>query len=268
MNVHNGYTGQGIGGGRGARAPVPSRDIGGGVRAAALLDVLPELGEALEPDQWRHARVHSLVQIEGFDTGPWIPHLTRREAGPQTAVLIASGLLVREVAIGERCFAELLGAGDLVYPWAPRTGASVPEGGWRALLPGTLAVVDEPLFARIARYPSLTLGLARLSTRRGRFLAALAITRRLRRVEPRLLFLFALLAERWGRVTPEGVALHLPLNHELLARLVGSRRPAVTTAVGRLRERSLISQLPDGWLLAADQTAADALELSPSAPVP
>jgi len=267
MNVHNGFAGREIGAGRGPGAPVPARDIGGGVRAASLLDVLPELGDGLDTSTWRKARVRSLVQIEAFEPGPWIPHLTRRAGRPQTALLIASGLLVREVELGERCFAELLGGGDLIYPWAPRTGASAPEGRWRALHGGTLAVVDELLLGRIAPYPSLTLALARLSARRGRFLAALAITRRLRRVEPRLLFLFALLAERWGRVTPEGIVLRLPLNHELLARLIGTRRPAVTTAVGQLRERSMLTQLPDGWLLASDQTAADALDLPrPTAP--
>jgi hypothetical protein len=266
MNVHNGYAGREIGAGRGPGAPVPARDIGGGVRAASLLDVMPELGDSLDAGAWRQARVRSLVQIEGFEEGPWVPHLTRRTAHPQTALLIASGLLVGEVEIGERCFAELLGPGDLIYPWAPRTGASVPDRQWRALVPGTLAVVDEFLFGRIAPYPSLILGLARLSARRARFLAALAITRRLRRVEPRLLLLFGLLAERWGRVTPDGIVVRLPLNHELLARLVGTRRPAVTTAIGRLRKRALLTQLPDGWLLAADQTLAASLELPPSTP--
>lgn len=231
-----------------------------GLRAAALLDLVPELGWDLEPAHWTRARSRSLVQIEPFPAGEWVPQVSHRHGRPDTALLVAGGVLVREVEFGARSFAELLGTGDLIHPWAARTGASTPDGKWRALLPGTLAVVDEVLLARVACYPSISLGLARLATRRGRFLAALAITRRLRRVEPRLLFLFALLAERWGRVTPDGVVIRLPLNHELLASLVGARRPAVTTALGHLRERGALAQLSEAWLLSIDQTAAMAFE--------
>ena len=258
--MENRYAGWEFGAGRGPSAPVPARDIGGGVRAAALLDLLPELGDELSPSDWSRARLSSLVQIESFGTGEWVPHVTRRHCRPDTALLLTGGLLVRELEVAGRSFAELLGVGDVVYPWAAPTSARTPVATWRALLPGTLAVVDELLLERIGPYPSVTLGLARLATLRARFLAALAITRRLRRVEPRLQFLFALLAERWGRVTPEGVVVPLPLNHELLARLVGARRPAVTTALGQLRERDALTQLSDGWLLALDQTAAVTIE--------
>jgi len=250
----NGYLGAELGAVRRAAGPVPARELGGGVRDAALLDLLPELGDQLSEREYPQARLRSLVQVEGFEEGPWSPHLTRRNARPDTGLLVTGGVLVREVEIAGRIFAELLGAGDLIYPWARSTGASVPPGSWRALLPGYLAVVDELLIARLTDHPAVIHALATLSTRRGRTLAALAITRRLRRVEDRLLFLFALLAERWGRVTPAGVVVRLPINHELLARLVGTRRQAVTTALGGLRERSLLTQLDDGWLLAAELT--------------
>ncbi len=258
-NGNSGYAGAELGAGRAPAGPPAAREIGGGVRAAALFDLLPELGEQLGAEDWPQARLRSLVQVESFTEGAWTPQVTRRHAGPHTGLLIAGGLLVREVEIGGRVFAELLGVGDLIYPWARRTGASVPEGKWRVLLPGTVAVIDELLIGRMAPYPSVALGLARLATLRGRFLAALTITRRLRRVESRLLFLFALLAERWGRVTPEGIVLRLPLNHELLARLVGTRRQAVTSALGPLREREDVLQREDGWLLAPGRTPADAL---------
>lgn len=254
------YAGGELGAGQGPSQPAPARDLGGGVRAAALLDLLPELGEQLSPSDWSRARLSSLVQVEAFGTGEWVPHVARRHCRPDTALLLTDGVLVRELHVAGRAFAELLGAGDVIYPWAAPTSARTPTATWRALLPGTLAVVDELLLARVAPYPSVALGLARLATLRARFLEALAITRRLRRVEPRLLFVFALLAERWGRVTPDGVAVPLPLGHELLARLVGARRPAVTTALGRLRERGALTQLDDGWLLALDQIGAVTLE--------
>ena len=43
-------------------------------------------------------------------------------------------------------------------------------------------MVDELLLARIAAFPEVTCALARLAALRGRFLGALAVTRRLRRV--------------------------------------------------------------------------------------
>jgi hypothetical protein len=238
--------------GRGRDASTRTRALGDGVLAAALLDVMPELGEHLQPADWSQARRRSLVQVEPFAVGIWTPHLTSRNGRPHTGLLVTDGLLVREVEMGGRTFAELLGAGDLIYPWAPSTGASAPEGQWRVLVAGKLAVIDELLVARLSPYPQVTLAMARLATMRGRFLAALTITRRLRRVESRLIFLFELLAERWGRVTADGIVVRLPLNHELLGRLVGTRRQAVTSALGPLRERRRLTQLTDGWLLGAD----------------
>lgn len=42
------------------------------------------------------------------------------------------------------------------------------------------------------------------------------------------------LADRWGRVTPDGVIVPLKLTHEALGRLVGAQRPTVTLALGEL----------------------------------
>ena len=53
-------------------------------------------------------------------------------------------------------------------------------------------------------------------------------------VETRLLVLFWHLAERWGRVTPDGICVRLRLSHELLGQLVGCRRASVTTALHRV----------------------------------
>jgi len=93
-------------------------------------------------------------------------------------------------------------------------------------------------------------GLLGRATRRGRILGALALTRTMRRTDERLLFLLTFLAARWGRIRPDGVRLSLPASHELLGKLIGTRRQAVTTALGDLRARGLIAVLPNGdWLL-------------------
>ena len=56
------------------------------------------------------------------------------------------------------------------------------------------------------------------------------------RVERRLLLKLHQLADRWGRVTPEGIRLDLRLTHQELANMVGAVRESVTLALGRLSE--------------------------------
>lgn len=72
------------------------------------------------------------------------------------------------------------------------------------------------------------------------------------RVERRLLLKLRQLAERWGRVTPDGVRLDLHLTHQELANMVGAVRESVTIALGRLagageievRNRTLLIRPP------------------------
>ena len=70
--------------------------------------------------------------------------------------------------------------------------------------------------------------------------------------EGRSLVQFWQLAERWGHVDRDGIAVSLPLTHELLAKLVGAARPSVTTALGRLAERELLQRTGDVWRLSGD----------------
>ena len=60
------------------------------------------------------------------------------------------------------------------------------------------------------------------------------------RVERRLILKLRQLAERWGRVTPEGVRLDLRVTHQELADMVGAARESVTVAFGRLQDQGEI----------------------------
>jgi DNA-binding transcriptional ArsR family regulator len=61
------------------------------------------------------------------------------------------------------------------------------------------------------------------------------------------------MADRWGKVTPEGVHVPLKLTHQLLGRVIGAQRPSVTTALKQLMEDGLVSRREDGtWLLHGD----------------
>jgi len=66
----------------------------------------------------------------------------------------------------------------------------------------------------------------------------------------RLLLLFEQYGERWGKVTPEGVRVELPLTHQLLGKLCGARRSTVTLAINSLEEDGFITRASrDVWLL-------------------
>jgi hypothetical protein len=77
------------------------------------------------------------------------------------------------------------------------------------------------------------------------------------RVEDRILLILWHLADRWGRVSTQGVIVPLPLTHRLLARIDGAHRPSVTGAISRLTERGAIRRRADGsWLLCGEPPAS------------
>jgi CRP-like cAMP-binding protein len=121
---------------------------------------------------------------------------------------------------------------------------------WRWLTPVRLAVLDGAFLERAARWPQVGWHLTRRTLGRGQASAVqLAICSR-PRVEDRLMLLMWHLARRWGRVTPNGVRLELPLTHAVLGKLVGAHRPSVTTALGSLADRGLVKREGEaGWVL-------------------
>jgi CRP-like cAMP-binding protein len=74
------------------------------------------------------------------------------------------------------------------------------------------------------------------------------------------------LAERWGRVSTQGVRLPLQLPHRTLATLVGARRPSVTTALSGLARDGLVERTDDGWLLHGDPAEVFATRLHTELP--
>jgi hypothetical protein len=118
----------------------------------------------------------------------------------------------------------------------------------------------------MARYPEITATLFdRLSERSLRLATTQAISQ-LTRVDRRLKALFWHLAERWGRVSGDGVIVPLALTHRILGQLVGARRPTVSTALSELAEREELVRRADGsWLLRGDPPDAESLARKPPA---
>ena len=165
-------------------------------------------------------------------------------------VLLLDGLVLAEVEAGRARTAWLVGAQDLVRPSAMHELALTAGTRWRALTPTQLAVLDTEFDVRAAGIPAVSHALTALSTRTSSWLFAKALVLGSPSVEDRLLLLFALLGERWGTVTAEGVRLRLPLTHEILAHLCGVRRPSVTIALQSLVRDGVLSCPARGaWLL-------------------
>jgi CRP/FNR family cyclic AMP-dependent transcriptional regulator len=127
---------------------------------------------------------------------------------------------------------------------------------WQAVNSSRFALLDQRFLLNACRWPSVVDALAGRGARRSRWLAFQLGMKQIMRVEGRLLVLLWALSERWGVVTPRGVHLRLKLTHEALGKLVGARRPSVTTAVGALTEAGAIERVGDGYLLYGDASSA------------
>jgi CRP/FNR family transcriptional regulator, cyclic AMP receptor protein len=227
-------------------------------QSVSVLQVDPDLAEDLAPEQRALAEQAALARLVRFPRGA--DPAARDGFNPvgHLGLLILDGLIARRVTIGDRTFAELLGEGDVLRPWvrAGPADAELAEVGWRVVQPLAVAVMDGAFARRIARWPELGARLGDRMVLRARWLAFHLAVCHLVRVEERVHLVFWHLAERWGRVTPDGIVIPIALTHSLLANVIGARRPSTTTAIGRLADRGLLERRLDGsWLLRGEPPA-------------
>ena len=211
------------------------------------------LDEALLPDADDQAREQLTTPLLRIRRGHWaVPDGLRERREAWLGLLVVEGLMSRTIRVSELECCELIGPGDVIRPWdgdedlAPLTSGS----SWRAIEDTRVAVLDDT-FARLAcRWPAVLSALMDRGLRRSRSLSVQLAIAQARRADVRLMALFWHLADRWGRVTPDGVLIELELTHGLLSRLTSLRRPTVTVTLKELAETGELIRLSrSSWLL-------------------
>lgn len=222
-------------------------------QTVALLDADPDLATGVPADEVALARGRAVASVFELEPPSWdTREIAARAEEGWLGLFVLDGLLLRRVEVGRRSACELFGPTDLIRPWdADGEYAPLPISvSWMVLKRTRLAVLDTAFVLRIARWPTITSRIVSRVAQRARYLTLTQAVTHLPRAYARLLILFWLLAERWGKVGTAGVYVTLPLTHEVLAMLIGAHRPTVTIALQRLtRAGFLIRERSDRWLL-------------------
>ena len=220
-----------------------------------VADVDPDLFAGIADT---NARAASVAETTRFERGSWRTDLDDVDARGHFGLLILEGILIRRVRFGRRPVLELVGPGDVLRPWvglAPDSSLQQPSH-WRVHERTDVAVLDRRFASRVAQWPEVPAAIMDRYVRRARLLTLHLSIAQLPRLRDGLTALLWYLADRWGRMTSDGIVIDVPLTHELLAGLVGARRPAVTTTLGELQRRGDISRRDDGrWVVHGEPPA-------------
>lgn len=218
----------------------------------SILNRDPDLAEDLSDEERVIARRDVVADVESYPRGPWTAGPDDFDQVANLGLLLIDGLLVRSVTVADHLGAELLGPGDVLQPWlriGPEPSVAT-EVNWEVVEPMRAAVLDRAFCARVTRWPEIPAAISRRVLLRAHWLAFHLAVCHLRRVDERLLLVLWHFADRWGTVTPDGVRLDFRLTHDLLAAVVGARRPSVSLAVRQLTADGRVHSRPRSrWLL-------------------
>lgn len=222
----------------------------------ALLEIDAGLRAAVPEPERPLAERAVLVPCRELGPGPW-PTESLSADGDALGAVLVRGLGTREITIAGRRSAELLGPGDVFHPWS-RANPVVPiTSRWASGSSALVAFLDGRFIAAARRWPQLFAVIhERLAEQLERATLRTAIMA-LPRVEQRILGIFWQLAERWGTVRSDGVAVELAITHELIGQLIGAQRPTVSLALRALAGDGLLQRTSHGtWMLRHDSRDA------------
>lgn len=217
----------------------------------SLLDALPEIAATIAPAD--HELAERMLRApclfaRDVDLAQTLAHMGANGFD----FLVIEGVVLKETRLSNRAALELLGPGDVLAPPLNAVHQIESRAVSRYLAHGavTLAELGSRFRAAARRWPGLSdVLLDRLARQTHRASMHLAMLH-LPRVEDRIIALFSDLAERFGQMTPEGALIDLDLTHQIIGRLVASRRPTVTIALQALAAHGTLVRRADArWAL-------------------
>jgi CRP/FNR family transcriptional regulator, cyclic AMP receptor protein len=220
--------------------------------AVKVLEADRSLAAGLSDEELADARRYAVADVVELPRGNYDPTALFDGEG-LLGLLMLEGLLSRQVAVADRRCGELVGPGAVLRPW-DNFGSTAPlpfEISWRVIQNAQLARLDRRFLATIVRWPALIESFTARATERANTLAFNVAIHTLRHVHLRLLVLLWNLADRFGRVTPQGTHVPLALSHSELAELVGAARPSVSVALKQLADEGLAwrNEADGTWML-------------------
>jgi hypothetical protein len=219
------------------------------ISRVSLLRSDRDLAEAVAPeDQPRAVRILSTLAVT-FDPGP-LDLAVEPFPASTFALLVIEGALTQQADLSDRAMIELLLAGDVLLPWPPSPTAPETRMRLTVLESTRVAVLDQDFIRAASVWPELLITLQRRLNDQKHRLATHGAICQLPRVEQRVMAVLWHLAARTGTVSADGTAVPRPLTHDTIAHLTGSRRPTVSLAIRRLRDRGYLDRRADGaWVL-------------------
>lgn len=189
------------------------------------------------------------ARVAHVSAGRLDPERLLDHPGEALGLMVLEGLALVQITAGRAPIGWLVGADDVIRPWEMGEASLLRGASWVALSPLRLALLDGDFARRVSGLDAVTDALLTKLAQTSHWLFAKSLVTGTSVIEERLLLLFALLGERWGKATAAGVVVAMPLTHQVLATLIGARRPSVSTALRELSAAGLLRRTDEGWLL-------------------
>ena len=226
------------------------------VAAGEILRVLEldrDLAAGLSGEERERATDVLVARVFDAPAGPWQIRTPQR-GHAAFGLLVVDGVLGLHTTLEGRTTLELVGRGDLLQPWVRLEDETTmpPAAAWEVLEPARVVLLDRAFGERVAEWPEIVARLMYRLVFRSRRLCYQLVVNASPRADDRVLYTLWALADRWGRVTEEGVVLKLGLTHLQIGELISAQRPSASAALSRLREDGRIAYSRGRYVLCGE----------------